>query len=138
MFRARLAAASFATFALVTLAPAAPAAAQPAQTVRVAGSTTLAPVLARWSQVLEGRPQPYRLQVDAQGSSHANTALLAGAAEVGASSRLMKPEELAAWRSRGRPEPLGVRVGLDALVVFVHPTNPASGRAQTRSGETSA
>src|SRR5262249_26363921 len=61
---------------------------------------------------------------DAKGSSTATPALLAGQAELGAMSRAINPEELAAWqRAKGDP-PSPVHVAFDAVAEIVHPVSP--------------
>jgi ABC-type phosphate transport system substrate-binding protein len=106
--------------ALATGLRAAPAPA----TLRAAGSTTVAPLLARWSATLERSPQPVRIAVEAKGSSTAPPALLARTAEIAAMSRPMSDGEVADFqRARGYP-PTAVHIALDAIAVLVHSSNP--------------
>ncbi len=74
-----------------------------------------------------------------KGSSTGFRALLAGAADIGMSSRRISREEVAAFRDAGLGDPLSFNqertLAVDGLLVVVHPDNPVS---QLRDSEVSA
>jgi phosphate transport system substrate-binding protein len=100
------------------------AAAPASQVLRAAGSTTVAPLLTRWSAALAKGTPPVTITVDAKGSATAPPALLAGSAEIGAMSRPMSDEEIASFQHARGYAPTPVRVALDAVAILVHPSNP--------------
>jgi len=96
-------------------------------TLRVAGSATLAPVLAAWSGVLSREDPPLRVEIASGGSSTGPHALLTGAADVASMSRPLTEDELAAFTLRFGSPPSAIAVAVDAIAVFVHPDNPIPG-----------
>jgi phosphate transport system substrate-binding protein len=63
----------------------------------------------------------------AEGSNTAPAALIEGTSNVAPMSRRMTVEETAAFRDARGYEPTAIRVGLDALAVFVNADNPIEG-----------
>lgn len=83
--------------------------------VTVAGSTSIQPFADQWAEVFMARFPGRAINVQGGGSSAGIQAALAGAAQIGMSSRELKPEEkvlkefIVAW---------------DGLAIIVHPSNP--------------
>ncbi len=84
----------------------------------VAGSTSVQPFADRWAEAfLKKRPGSF-VNVQGGGSSAGIQAALSGAADIGTSSRELKPEEKTLNE---------IVVARDGLAVIVHPKNPARG-----------
>jgi phosphate transport system substrate-binding protein len=99
------------------------AAAAPGDALVAAGSDAMAPLLERWAEDLAEAGSPVRLEIDARGSTIAPPALVSGRAALAAMSREMRWTELEVFRSRYGHDPMRLRLALDAVVVFVHPSN---------------
>ncbi|MXZ43380.1 MAG: phosphate ABC transporter substrate-binding protein PstS family protein, partial [Gammaproteobacteria bacterium] len=65
-----------------------------------------------------------KIQVQGAGSSTAPPALTEGSANFGPMSRKMKDKEVEAFETRFGYKPVGVRVAIDALAIYVHKDNP--------------
>jgi phosphate transport system substrate-binding protein len=83
----------------------------------IAGSTSVQPLAEELAQEFMSRNPRVRVQVQGGGSSAGITAAKGGAADIGTSSRELKPEE------KGLHE---VKIALDGIAVVVHPTNPVT------------
>ncbi len=83
------------------------------------GSDVFEPIFSQWTGALQ--KQGIQLKFAAEGSTAGVLALMEGQAQVAAMSRDMSKSELAEF-TNGRPTRLVV--GVDALVVFVNPSNP--------------
>jgi len=97
------------------------------QVLRVAGSDTMLPLTRILVKAFEEANPGIRVEVRGGGSTAGIAALIAGHADVCASSRALTAAEAQQLYQRyGR---LGVRVQVarDALEVFVHPDNPVRG-----------
>jgi len=83
--------------------------------ITVAGSTSIQPFADQWAEVFMARLPGRVINVQGGGSSAGIQAALSGAAQIGMSSRELKPEEkvlkefIVAW---------------DGLAIIVHPSNP--------------
>lgn len=110
--RLRLAAAAFLAVCVVTLP-----ACRPSQRggVTVAGSTSIQPIAELLADRYMAQHAGPAVEVQGGGSSAGIRAALSGAAEIGMSSRQLKPEET------GLKEYLMAR---DAIALIVHPGNP--------------
>jgi len=86
--------------------------------VIVAGSTSIQPFADRWAEVFMRENPGKIINVQGGGSSAGLEAARSGAADIGMSSRELKPEE------RDLSETVIAR---DGLAVIVHPSNPLSG-----------
>jgi len=85
---------------------------------RVTGSSTLAPVLQLVSEHLDGVGADFSMDVQTGGSSRGIVDARSGLADMGMSSRDLKPEER---------EGLDVRaIGFDGIALIVHASNPLS------------
>jgi phosphate transport system substrate-binding protein len=93
-------------------------------TLTIVGSDTLSTLVLRWTEAFRAREPEVRVQLQTPGSASAPIALLEGAADLGAMSRPMNAQELAAFERRYGYAPTRIAVAHDAIVVFVHPDNP--------------
>jgi len=92
--------------------------------MRSVGSDTMDNMLALWEQAFRGYHDRLRVLHQGKGSSTAIPALIEGSADIGPMSRLLKPDEVSAFRERFGHDPVQLRVAVDALAVYVHPDNP--------------
>lgn len=88
------------------------------------GSDTLANLMTLWTEAFEKEYPNVKVQVQAAGSSTAPPALTEGVANFGPMSRKMKDKEVEAFETRFGYKPVGVRVAIDALAIYVHKDNP--------------
>ena len=88
------------------------------------GSDTLANLMTLWTEAFEKEYPNVKIQVQAAGSSTAPPALTEGVANFGPMSRKMKDKEVEAFETRFGYKPMGVRVAIDALAIYVHKDNP--------------
>lgn len=88
------------------------------------GSDTVNNLMTLWAEGFRRRYPSVRIQVEGKGSSTAPPALISGAAQLGPMSRAMKPSEKEAFERRFGYPPTSVRVAIDALAIYVHPSNP--------------
>ena len=95
-----------------------------AGTLTIVGSDTLSTLVLRWVGAFRAQHPAVLAQLQTPGSASAPTALLEGAADLGAMSRPMNAREAAAFDRRYGYAPTGLVVAHDAIVVFVHPDNP--------------
>lgn len=93
-------------------------------TLSSVGSDTLANLMTLWQEEFEKQYPNVKIQVQAAGSATAPPALTEGVANFGPMSRKMKDQEIEAFESRFGYKPLGIRVAIDALAVYVHKDNP--------------
>jgi phosphate transport system substrate-binding protein len=83
----------------------------------VAGSTSIQPFADRWSEIYMAENPGRVVNVQGGGSSAGIQAALSGAADIGMSSRELKPEEKSLTETV---------IAHDGLAVIVHPSNPVS------------
>lgn len=91
------------------------------------GSDSLANLMTFWAERFQNDHSNVIVQVQAAGSSTAPPALTEGTAQLGPMSRKMKHKEVLAFKRRFGYEPIGIRVAIDALSVFVNKDNPIKG-----------
>lgn len=89
-------------------------------TLKVSGSNTMAQVSTAWAEAFPGG----KVSVGGGGSGIGISELTEGRIDICASSRPMKPEEMAKVKEKQGKEPVQFVVGYDALAIFVHPENP--------------
>jgi phosphate transport system substrate-binding protein len=94
--------------------------------LRSIGSDTMDLIVASWERVFTQYHPGLRVVHEGRGSSTATPALLEGQSDFGPMSRAMQEPEVAKFRERFGYEPTQVRVAIDALGIFVHPSNPVS------------
>ncbi len=85
------------------------------RSVTLAGSTSIQPFADRWAEVYMREHRSCTINVQGGGSSAGIQAARSGAADIGMSSRELKPEE---------KDLLEVVVAWDGLAIIVHPANP--------------
>lgn len=99
------------------------ASARPRQIV-VKGSDTIgAALMPAWAEALQRAQPRLSVEVEALGSNTAFTGLLEGSADIGASSRWIKPDEVAFAAKLGL-QLYEAYAGYDGIAVIVHPDNP--------------
>ena len=91
------------------------------------GSDTLNNLMTLWAEAFEREYPNVNIQIQGMGSSTAPPALTEGTANFGPMSRRMKPREQEAFVERHGYEPTVIRVGIDALAVYVNKDNPIEG-----------
>ena len=101
-----------------------PAAAQ--TTLRLRGSDTLgAKLLPQMAEAFKKQAGKVSFDIAAEGSSTAFTNLLTDSAEIGMSSRKVKPDEGAEFRLKGR-DLREFEIAWDVIVIIVNKDNPVS------------
>jgi len=100
-----------------------PTEAQGNDTLRITGSSTLAPLIAELAQRFQATRPGVHITVQAGGSNHGIADALAGRADIGMSSRGLKPEE--------QNDLFAITIGRDAVAFVVHRDNRV--RAITRA-----
>lgn len=88
----------------------------PREHLTLAGSTSLQPVTERWADAYRVRRPDVLVSVQGGGSTAGVRAALAGAAQIGLSSRALTPTEASKLRA--------VAVARDGIALVVHPQNP--------------
>ncbi len=88
------------------------------------GSDTLNNLMTLWSESFKKQYPKVKIQIEGKGSTTAPPALIAGTAQLGPMSRLMKPEEVDAFEKQYGYKPTPVRVAVDGIAVYVNKDNP--------------
>ena len=91
------------------------------------GSDTLNNLMLMWAEGFRAIYPNVNIQIQGAGSSTAPAALIDGTAQIGPMSRPMTGAEIDRFEARYGYAPTEVRVGIDALAVFVHRDNPIEG-----------
>lgn len=94
--------------------------------VHVVGSDTLSPIVNLWFGGFQKFHPSISLKSTAEGSTAGVLALLEGESLVATMSREMTKSEVVAFQGKYGYPPTRLVIGLDALVVFTHTTNPLS------------
>jgi phosphate transport system substrate-binding protein len=89
--------------------------------IRVAGSTTLQPIVAQAAKQFQELQPEVRVVVGAGGSGHGIKAVAQGEVHIGMASRALKASEVRQW-----PELKSVPLGLDGIAIIVHASNPVA------------
>jgi len=92
--------------------------------VNLVGSDTLSPIVNLWFGGFQKFHPNTTLRSTAEGSTAGVLALLEGESLVATMSREMSKSETVAFQGKYGYPPTRIVIGLDALVVFVHSTNP--------------
>ncbi len=92
--------------------------------IKSVGSDTLNNVMALWAEGFKKEYPSIKIEVEGKGSGTAPPALIAGTAQFGPMSRPMKGNEIDQFEKKYGYKPVGVRVAVDALAVFVNKDNP--------------
>ena len=88
------------------------------------GSDTLNNLMTLWGEAFKKQYPNVKIQIEGKGSSTAPPALIAGTAQLGPMSRLMKAEEVDGFEKQYGYKPTVIRVAVDGLAVFVNKDNP--------------
>ncbi len=88
------------------------------------GSDTLNNLMTYWAETFRKKYPNVRIQVEGKGSSTTPPALIAGTAQLGPMSRIMKNVEVDKFEKKYGFKPTKIGVALDSLAVFVHRDNP--------------
>ncbi len=91
------------------------------------GSDTLNNLMLMWAEGFRAIYPNVNIQIQGAGSSTAPAALIDGTAQIGPMSRPMTGSEIDRFEARYGYAPTEIRVGIDALAVFVHRDNPIRG-----------
>jgi len=91
------------------------------------GSDTLNNLMTFWAEGFQEMYPNVNIQIEGKGSTTAPPALIEGTAQLGPMSREMKKEEIDAFEAKYGYKPTQIKVAIDALAVFVHKDNPATG-----------
>lgn len=94
--------------------------------LRSIGSDTMDLLVASWEAVFTQYHPGLRVVHEGRGSSTATPSLVEGQSDFGPMSRAMQAPEVAKFQERFGYEPTQVRVAIDALGLYVHPSNPVS------------
>ncbi|MBY0508747.1 MAG: phosphate ABC transporter substrate-binding protein PstS family protein [Rhodospirillaceae bacterium] len=88
------------------------------------GSDTLNNLMALWAESFAKEYPSVKIEIEGKGSGTAPPALISGTAQFGPMSRPMKGGETDDFEKKYGYKPVGMRVAVDALAVFVHKDNP--------------
>jgi phosphate transport system substrate-binding protein len=88
------------------------------------GSDTMNNLMTLWGETFSRLYPNVKLQVEGKGSSTAPPSLIAGTAQLGPMSRLMKPTEVDQFEKKFGYKPTAIRTAYDALAIYVHRDNP--------------
>jgi phosphate transport system substrate-binding protein len=88
------------------------------------GSDTLNNLMTLWAEGFSKLYPGIKIQIEGKGSSTAPPALIAGAAQLGPMSRMMKSKELDKFEKKFGYKPTRIPVAIDALSVYLNKDNP--------------
>jgi len=92
--------------------------------LNVVGSNTVNNLMILWAEDFQKYYPDSHILIESKGSYTATPALIAGTAQLGMLSRAMSSEESEEFEQKVGYNPMRIRVGFDALAVYVHKTNP--------------
>jgi len=93
-------------------------------TIKTVGSDSLNNLMTLWAEDFKKLYPSVKIEIEGKGSSTAPPALIAGSAQFGPMSRAMRPAEIDQFEAKYGYKPTLLRVGVDALSVYVHKDNP--------------
>jgi phosphate transport system substrate-binding protein len=88
------------------------------------GSDTLNNLMTYWAEGFKKKYPNVNIQIEGKGSTTAPPALIAGTAQLGPMSRMMKSSEVEAFEKKYGYKPTKIGVALDSLAVYVNKDNP--------------
>ena len=92
---------------------------QQTKELTIAGSTTVTPICEEWARIFMEKYPNVKITVAATGSGPGIKACGTGEADIGMSSRDVKPVEFEKY-----PNLKVFPIGMDGVAVIIHPTNP--------------
>jgi phosphate transport system substrate-binding protein len=111
------------SFLVLVTVLALPAASLAGSKITISGSTTVLPLAQMAAEVYMKRYPDVRISVAGTGSGDGIRSLIDGTADIGNSSRDLKPKEVSLAQKKGIKLSKHV-VALDCIVPIVHPSNP--------------
>lgn len=99
--------------------------------LRSVGSDTMDRVMQGWGEAFITHHDQLRVFSEGKGSSTAVPSLAEGVSDIGPMSRPIKEDEIKLINSRFGYDPTQLRVAVDALAIYVHPSNPVVKRGLT-------
>jgi len=94
------------------------------QVIQNIGSDTMVNLAQAWAEAYSVVEPGVSVEVSGGGSGIGVAALLNGTCDIANCSRHLEPDELARARAKYGGEPKEIKVGYDALAIYVHPSNP--------------
>lgn len=101
-----------------------PADAPPEASIKINGSDTMVNLAQKWAEVYMGKYPQVKLEVSGGGSGVGLAGLQKGTTQLANASRDIKQKEIDVIKEKYGKDVTGLVVALDALAVYVHPTNP--------------
>lgn len=101
-----------------------PAEDPPEASIKISGSDTMVNLAQAWAETYTGKYPQVSLEVSGGGSGVGLAGLQAGTVQMANASRDIKPKETDAIKETFGEDVTGYIVALDALAVYVHPSNP--------------
>ncbi len=92
--------------------------------LNVVGSSSVNNLMILWAEEFQKYYPDSHILIESKGSATATLALIDSTAQLGMLSRAMSSEEHEKFEQKFGYKPMRVRVGFDALAVYVHKTNP--------------
>lgn len=92
--------------------------------IKFAGSSTVTIIVSVWQHAYEELQPGVKTEVEIGHSADAMPALIAGTADIAMVSRRITAEERAAFKAAIGYEPTEIRIGADAIAIFVNRKNP--------------
>ena len=105
-------------------AGAAPEGDPPAGSIKIAGSDTMVNLAQKWAEVYMSKYSQVKLEVSGGGSGVGLAGLQKGTTQLANASRDIKQKEIDAIKEKFDSDVSEFVVALDALAVYVHPSNP--------------
>jgi phosphate transport system substrate-binding protein len=96
----------------------------PTKTIANIGSDTMVNLAQSWAEAYASVAPAVSVEVSGGGSGIGIAALLNGTCDIANSSRKLEPEEVEKAKAQYGGEPEEIKVGYDALAIYVHPSNP--------------
>jgi phosphate transport system substrate-binding protein len=98
--------------------------ARAARSITIKGSDTLVILAQRWAEAYMKQRPDVEIDVSGGGTGTGLAALINGTASIATASRAIKPSERSSIEALGRGAVTEHAVALDAIVMYVHPSNP--------------
>ncbi len=95
--------------------------------IKSVGSDTMNNLMTLWAEGFMAFYPNVQIEIEGKGSSTAPPALIAGTAQFGPMSRMMKAKEIEDFEKKYGYPPTELRTGVDVLAVYVNKDNPIKG-----------